>query len=123
MAKFLPCCLLVVFAAAAQDDTPKFGVDVTVINLNGGLTAQLFSLTRDAVGGRPVVTAAVKITNASKDNHAFLFFYGSLSAVDEAGIKFEPPGDAVTGVSYCNTVPGERCIGKPDASLAFPLQS
>jgi hypothetical protein len=113
-AKFVASsCLLLAATAAAQDNR--------TVDLNGGLQAQMLSWARDT-SGRPTVTAAVKITNSGKDN-VFLMFYGSLSAIDEGGIKFEPPGDAVSGVGYCNTVPGERCIGLPSGTVPFPFQS
>jgi hypothetical protein len=123
MAKYPALFLLVAFAAASGQDnsTATFKADVIAVTLNGGLKAQLVSVGRDT-GARPVINAVVKITNAGKD-YAFLMFYGSVSAIDEAGISFEPPSEAVTGVGYCNTVPAERCIGKPDMTLAFSPQS
>jgi hypothetical protein len=98
-AKVLVACAAAMFTAAAQDKpAATFSSDVIAVTLNGGLRAQLMSVGRDT-GARPTINAAVKITNSGKD-YAFLMFYGSLSAIDDAGLKFEPPGDAVTGVGY-----------------------
>ena len=105
---------LLAFAAAAQEQ------DKRLVELNGGLTAQLLSLGRDT-SGRPTITAAVKIANTGKD-YVFLMVYGSISAIDEGGVKFEPPGDAVSGIAWCETSPAERCIGIPSGSNAFPIQ-
>jgi len=113
LVKYLGTAGIFVLAAAAQENR--------TVALNGGLQAQMLSLGR-TTSGRPVITAAVKITNTGKDN-VFLMFYGSISAVDEAGNKFDPPGDAVSGIGYCNTEPAERCIGKPNGSPFFPFQS
>ena len=90
MAKFSALCLLVVLAAAAQDNKPTFEADVVGVNLNGGLKGQLLSLARAATGfaNRPLLTAAVKITNPGKD-YAFLLFYDYASAVDDAGVNSE----------------------------------
>jgi hypothetical protein len=114
-AKMISVSVLAVFAAAGQDNR--------TVDLNGGLRAQVLSVGRDSSGFRPVVTAAVKITNTGKD-YVFLMFYGTLSAIDDSGVKFDGDrGDAVAGVARCQTVPPERCIGIPDGSSAFPLRS
>ena len=93
-----------------------------VVTLNGGLQAQMLSLGRDSSGGRPVVTAAVQITNAGK-NYVRLMFYDAPSAIDDTGVKFD--GDVsggVSGAAWCRIRPAERCIGIPEAVSAFPLQ-
>jgi hypothetical protein len=109
---------LLVVAAAAQksDDNPT-------VELNGGMTAQLLTLGRDSSGVRPVVTAAVKITNTGK-NYVLLMIYGAPSAIDDGGVKFD--GDisgGVSGIAWCQTRPAERCIGIPEATSAFALQN
>ena len=94
-------CLLLVGGAAARAQDVKFEVDVPAVNLNGGLKAQLLSLARVPTGfaGRPLLTAAVKITNPGKD-YAFLIFYDTVSAIDDAGVKFTGErSDAISALS------------------------
>lgn len=125
MAKFPALCLLVVFAAAAQDKTPTFSAEVNAVNLNGGLKGELLSLAREDTGyvGRWLLTAAVKITNPTKD-YAFLLFYDYASAVDDAGVNFSGErSDAITGVEWCQIVPSERCFGVGNSALAVPVES
>jgi len=125
MAKFSALCLLVVLAAAAQDNKPTFEADVVGVNLNGGLKGQLLSLARAATGfaNRPLLTAAVKITNPGKD-YAFLLFYDYASAVDDAGVSFTGErSDAITGVEWCQIGPPERCFGVGNPALAVPVES
>ena len=126
-AKALGAALLLVTAATAQDKTPtaKFDADVIAVNLNGGLKAQLLSVGRDPVGfaGRPVITAAVTISNPGKD-YAFLMFYDLASAIDDAGVKFTGErANSISGVAWCESGPPERCIGIPDLASAFPFRS
>lgn len=116
----LASCLLLVATAAAQE--PK-----ATVQLNGGLEAQLLTLGRNSKGPRPVLTAAVKITNKGQDN-VFLLLFGPISVVDDAGGRFDSVDD-VTGVAYCpgpSTAPPSTrlCVGVPrveDENL-FSLQ-
>ena len=118
--------LLVVGAAAAQDKTPTFSAEVIAVNLNGGMKAELTSLRRDPRGfnGRPVLTAAVKITNPGKD-YAFLLLYDKTSAVEDAGgVNYSGwREDAITGVEWCRIDPPERCFGVGNPAMAVPLAS
>lgn len=124
-AKALGTALLLVAAASAQENRPTFSADTIAVNLNGGLKAQLLSVGRDAVGGagRPVITAAVTISNPGKD-YAFLMFYDIPSAIDDAGVKFTGwRDDGISGVGWCRTGPSERCLGIGNPNAAFPFQS
>jgi hypothetical protein len=125
--KILASCVLAVCAAAsAQDKVPTFSSEVNAVNLNGGLKAELLSLARDPLGyygSRPLLTAAVKITNPGKD-YAFLLLYDNPSAVDDAGISFIGMlADAVAGVEWCRNDPPERCFGIGNPAVAVPVDS
>jgi TolB-like protein len=77
-------------------DVPSASVG-RVVNLNGGLQAQLLSLGRE---GR-IITTAVKVTNTGQSS-VFLILRGYASAIDDGGVKFEgSSGDAVSGVTWC----------------------
>src|ERR1017187_7488045 len=89
-AKILASCLLLVAAASAQEKP--------TVELNGGLEAQLLALGRNSKGSRPVLTAAVKITNKGQDN-VFLLLFGPVSAVDDAGGHFDSVED-INRVAY-----------------------
>ena len=117
--KILASCLLLVATASAQEPKPT-------VELNGGLEAQLLTLGRGK-GSRPVLTAAVKITNKGQDN-VFLLLFGPVSAVDDAGGRFDSVED-ITGVAYCpgpqtNPPSTRRCVGIPqvDDQYLFSLQ-
>lgn len=92
--------------------------DKPTVELNGGMTAQLLSLSRDPNGGRPVITASVKITNTGKD-HVFLMFSGIPSAIDDAGAEFF--NGTISGVGWCR-YQTTQCIGTTYPDGAFPLQ-
>lgn len=105
--------LLLALASPAQNLSDK-----PTVELNGGMTAQLLSLSRDPNGGRPVITASVKITNTGKD-HVFLMFSGGPSAIDDAGAEFF--NGTVSGVGWCRNQT-TQCIGTNYPDGAFPLQ-
>jgi hypothetical protein len=126
MAKFAALCFLAaVTAANAQDNKPPTSnADVIAVNLNGGLKAQLLSLAREDTGyvGRWLLTAAVKITNPTKD-YAFLLFYDQASALDDGGVNFSGErSDAITGVEWCQAGPPERCFGIGNPAAAVPVE-
>ena len=124
-AKLLAACLLVAVVANGQDNKPTFEADVMAVNLNGGLKAQLLSLARNPNGyaGRPLLAAAVKISNPGKD-YAFVLFYDTASAIDDAGVNFTGgQGDAITGAEWCRMDPSERCFGIGNPALAVPPES
>jgi hypothetical protein len=125
MAKFPALFLVAAFTVASAQDV-KFEVDVPAVNLNGGLKAQLLSLARlptGYAGSRPLLTAAVKITNPGKD-YAFLIFYDTPSAIDDAGVRFTGErADAISGLEWCKMQPTERCFGIGNPGTQFPLES
>ena len=104
------CAGLLLLPAAAQNDRPT-------VQLNGGMTAQLLSVTRDQTGNYPGISAAVKITNAGQDRVS-LIFTGAPSVIDDTGVEFH---GTISGVGWCRNV-ARQCIGFPSAYYAFPVQ-
>jgi hypothetical protein len=103
--------LLLALASPAQNLPDK-----PTVELNGGMTAQLLSLSRDP-NGRDI-TAAVKVTNTGT-NHVSLMISGTPSAVDDAGVSFL--AGTVSGVGWCRNRTAQ-CIGTTYVETAFPLQ-
>lgn len=117
LSKLVGAGVLLALAAAGQKADEN-----RTVQLNGGLQAQILSLGRDSSTPRPVLTAAIKISNTGQ-NHAFVMLYGEPSAIDDAGGKFEPAPGAVSGIAYCGVVPAGLCVGmpRPDDHL-YPLE-
>ncbi len=123
LARLFVTFLLIVVAAGAQKVEA-----IPTVELNGGMQAQILSLGRDTKSmGRPMLTATVKIANNGKD-YVSLLLFGSLSAVDNAGGRFDVVR-SVAGVAYCpgpqTNPPSTRlCVGIPrvEDQYLFPLR-
>jgi hypothetical protein len=117
MRKILGCLCLLLFAASAS------GTQISV-RLASVLKGEVMEMARN---GR-ALTVALKITNESKDAHAFILLFGVPSAFDNAGGRW-PNILGVAGVAYC---PGPQtyppsfrlCVGIPrvDDQYLFPMQ-
>jgi hypothetical protein len=115
---------VVILAVAAVAQKPQ---ENPVVNLNGGLQAQIISAGMNAKWPlHPSLTMSIKITNTGKTT-AFLLLYGLPSMIDDAGGQFDIK--SVTGVAYCpgpqsNPPSIRRCVGIPptenDNSLFSP---